>query len=656
MPLTFTVLRCPDSVPPETRTVSGGEFTVGRGPGVDWVLPDPERLLSKRHFAVAYRGGAWQIADTSTNGTTLNRDPAPIGQAEVRMLRDGDRLTLGSYEIEVRESEDAMPQAGMGGGGFGVQPPARGTSPFADPFGMDPLAPPPPPRHAFDEAPHPGFGIATGAQLPSDFDPLAPEPGESPFLGPTRSDHSSALEDAFRPPATTGHMPLHTGGTLPGDDLLPDDWDKDLLEGINQQSAPPPVAAPAPRPVAPPPRQPAAQSFAPPMAQPVPQPMAQPAAQPIAQPAVQPMAQPAVQPMAQPIQQAMAQPFAQPVAQPVVQPIAQPVVQPIAQPVVQPMPQPVAQPVTQPAGQPAAQLFGQPAAQPFGQPADLDPFAEPEPAPAVRSRAAEPPAAAPAASHVPSPFDEPFDLEPVAPPVASPFTAARAPAQTAPAQPAAVPVASRPAAAAATPAPAPAPVSADNGALLSAFLDGVGMADVHPKDPAAMMRSLGEAFRTLVSGLRSVLIARASIKSEFRIEQTMIRARGNNPLKFSAGDDDALAALLGTGRRTDMTAAAAVADALKDIRLHELASMAAMQSAVRTLLDGLDPAKLRAQADQAGGMSVLPAQKKARAWDTFEALHTRTVQALADDFDSVFGKAFARAYEQALDEVSARER
>jgi predicted component of type VI protein secretion system len=29
------------------------------------------------------------------------------------------------------------------------------------------------------------------------------------------------------------------------------------------------------------------------------------------------------------------------------------------------------------------------------------------------------------------------------------------------------------------------------------------------------------------------------------------------------------------------------------------------------------------------------------------------VQALADDFDSVFGKAFARAYEQALREASA---
>ena len=65
---------------------------------------------------------------------------------------------------------------------------------------------------------------------------------------------------------------------------------------------------------------------------------------------------------------------------------------------------------------------------------------------------------------------------------------------------------------------------------------------------------------------------------------------------------------------------------------------------------------VRAQADQAGGMSLLPAQKKARAWDAFEALHARTVQALADDFDSVFGKAFARAYEQAMDDIAAGER
>ena len=54
-----------------------------------------------------------------------------------------------------------------------------------------------------------------------------------------------------------------------------------------------------------------------------------------------------------------------------------------------------------------------------------------------------------------------------------------------------------------------------------------------------------------------------------------------------------------------MAAHEAVADALRDIRLHELASMAAMQSAVRAMLNGLDPAKLRAGAEQGGGMALL---------------------------------------------------
>ena len=169
-----------------------------------------------------------------------------------------------------------------------------------------------------------------------------------------------------------------------------------------------------------------------------------------------------------------------------------------------------------------------------------------------------------------------------------------------------------------------------------------------------MMTGLGSAFRALVSGLRSVLIARATIKSEFRIEQTMIRARGNNPLKFSANDDDALTALLGVGRRTDMAPATAIEDSLRDLRLHELATMAAMQVAVRAMLDELSPDKIRASTEQ-GGM-VLPGQRKARAWDAFEARHSATVQALVDDFDSIFGKSFARAYERALDEISTREK
>ena len=222
MQLTMTVLRCPDSVAPETRNVSGGEFSVGRGPGVDWVLPDPERLLSKRHFAVAFRAGVWQLADTSTNGTFLNREGDPIGAGDVRSLRDGDRLRLGAYEIEVRLVEEA------------ARPAARsGSSPFADPFAMDPFGPARPERNPFDEPDHPSLRIGpTSAQLPHDYDPMAPEPRETPFRGPTQADNSPVAQDAFHLAGQVGQMPLHSGGVIPGDDVLPDDWDKDLLEGI----------------------------------------------------------------------------------------------------------------------------------------------------------------------------------------------------------------------------------------------------------------------------------------------------------------------------------------------------------------------------------------------------------------------------------------
>ena len=131
----------------------------------------------------------------------------------------------------------------------------------------------------------------------------------------------------------------------------------------------------------------------------------------------------------------------------------------------------------------------------------------------------------------------------------------------------------------------------------------------------------------------------------------MIRARGNNPLKFSADDDDALAALIGIGRRTDMSPAEAVADALRDMRLHELATIAAMQSAVRALVARLR-ARRPARRRRAGRRHSASAGARRRAPGTPSRRCTRNVARLVDDFDCVFGKAFARAYEKALAEAS----
>ena len=237
MQLTMTVLRCPDSVVPETRNVSGGEYSVGRGPGVDWILPDPERLLSKRHFAVAFRGGVWQLADTSTNGTFINREderhrrrrrpqPARWRPGAGRRLRD-----RGAADRGCRGAAQAAPAT------------VRSTihSAWTRSRGHRAV------RNPFDEPDHPSIRI-TSAQLPPDFDPLVPERHEAPFRGPTQADHSPAMQDAFNLSNQVGQMPLHAGGVIPGDDLLPDDWDKDLLEGIAPAGAPAPPRRPRRRP------------------------------------------------------------------------------------------------------------------------------------------------------------------------------------------------------------------------------------------------------------------------------------------------------------------------------------------------------------------------------------------------------------------------
>ena len=255
MTLTLNMLRCPNTVPPETRTVTGGEFSIGRGAENHWALPDPERFLSKRHCLLAYRSGGWQVADLSTNGTFLNGEPEPIGQGQPRDLRDGDRLRLGAYEIELRIAETAMPRPGSAGRSnpFALDPFAAPSNPATNSLGQDPLL-----RAAPEHDPFAQALVPPSINLPADYDPLAPEPGDAPFTGPTQPDHSPHFEDAFVP-AT----PRIT---------LPDDWDRDPSA---QQSSPSPAPEavqfapmappiPAAQPAAPAPPQPAAPVPAPP--------------------------------------------------------------------------------------------------------------------------------------------------------------------------------------------------------------------------------------------------------------------------------------------------------------------------------------------------------------------------------------------------------
>ena len=107
MTLKLIMIRCPDDVAPERREVLGGEFSIGRGKDNQWVVPDADRHLSKKHCELIYGAGEWELHDLSTNGTFLNNASDPIGKGASQKLRHGDRIKFGLYEIEVSLDEDA---------------------------------------------------------------------------------------------------------------------------------------------------------------------------------------------------------------------------------------------------------------------------------------------------------------------------------------------------------------------------------------------------------------------------------------------------------------------------------------------------------------------------------------------------------------------
>ncbi|MDF5978209.1 type VI secretion system-associated FHA domain protein TagH [Pseudomonas aeruginosa] len=166
---------------------------MGRGPDNDWVLPDPERLVSSRHCTILNRDGVYYLTDTSTNGVLLVNAGHRLRRGNSEPLQDGETVRLGEYDILVQLGHDiALPGSG---------------NPQTDPFtSFDALMS----RQAAGSAPafaepaptpHPAVTAHFQGGSPLDTKPdlfdflTPPPPGAAP-----RPDHVPAEQHDFRPP------------------------------------------------------------------------------------------------------------------------------------------------------------------------------------------------------------------------------------------------------------------------------------------------------------------------------------------------------------------------------------------------------------------------------------------------------------------------
>jgi type VI secretion system protein len=467
--------------------------TLGRSRDNDWVLPDPQSIVSGYHARIIYEQGTYYIEDSSTNGTFLNQTDTPLPKGQPVALDHGDILYIGDYEIQVELLEDPLPSSAFDPDS--ARPESLGGEFVARPYVPQTSLGEPSKRDANMEH------WSGASPIPREVEHHTPEFEPASDVGEARvqDDHLPADKQHYRPPTARPEL-ITEDVPPPVSEVLPADWwkmDEESTDSIKQSqalSSPPGAESPVPS-----------------------------AAEPVA-----------------------------------------------------PIPQ------------------------------GESPFAASTPKSAA-SQQPPPAAGTPAAS------------------AARPAKGGRhAPSLEVPSAPGGDP-------------------------LVAAFFEELGLPAVtlSPEEKELLMRRIGRLLRLLTQGTIEVLQARSALKGEFRLFQTVMHPSENNPLKFSLDAEQALRQLFIERRAGFMGPEAAFAEALKDIKQHEIAVVAGMRAAFNCLLRKLSPEAVEAALRASGKRgSILRIGDK--TWDFYQSFYADFKAAAGDDFQGIFGEDFVRAYEEQL--------
>ena len=166
-----------------------------------------------------------------------------------------------------------------------------------------------------------------------------------------------------------------------------------------------------------------------------------------------------------------------------------------------------------------------------------------------------------------------------------------------------------------------------------------------PEEAAARA---GRMLRRLLAGLMILLEARARAKDEMGASATQLRFDGNNPLKFARNVEQALQMMMNPARQGYMEADNAIEDSYRDLQAHQIATLRAMQGALRATLQRFSPASIKARAGEAGLLKkILPGQREAALWRAYEKQFSGVAEGSAEAFLDIFSKEFRQAYEDA---------
>lgn len=190
--------------------------------------------------------------------------------------------------------------------------------------------------------------------------------------------------------------------------------------------------------------------------------------------------------------------------------------------------------------------------------------------------------------------------------------------------------------------------------LIDAFLDGLGLsrADLHPSaDLAEIMQNAGEVMREFVKGATALLQSRANLKSAFRLDQTTVLPRHNNPMKLSANTRDTMLQLLVGKDGEYLGPRDAVREVCRDLLFHQDAFLDAMNSAFVEFADRFEPDELADAFNRnLSGNPLFKWSKKSKYWSMYCDLYPILTEKGSGRFPQMYAEEFVRAYERQIAE------
>lgn len=196
--------------------------------------------------------------------------------------------------------------------------------------------------------------------------------------------------------------------------------------------------------------------------------------------------------------------------------------------------------------------------------------------------------------------------------------------------------------------------------LLDAFMKGLDItrAEIHPStDPLEIMENAGKVLKEFVDGTSDLLASRTALKSMFRLDQTTVLPRHNNPLKLAENTRDSMMQLLVGKEGEYLGPVDAVREVCRDLKFHHDAVLEAMIGAYQEFADRFDPDELQQNFDKTlDGKPLFKKMNQVKYWQLYCDLYPIMTQPGSGRFPHQFSEEFVRCYEKQLAEYKRLDR